>query len=282
MTPAGGRRTTPETSGGARPRRVVLKIGGRSLAAPGAHDELATELQSLSGASLLVHGGGAEVSEWCERLGIAPRFEGGLRVTDQPTLEVAAAVLAGLANARLVAGLRARGVDAIGLNALDGGVVDVEPHPDRARLGRVGRVTQVHGAWLESLLADGRTPVLASLGAHLGELLNLNADEVAGAVAAELEAEVLVLLSDTPGVRLGGAIMRRLDAAGLAGAIASADVTGGMLPKLEAAGVALAGGVSRVVIGRWSGTGSLAALIAGEAECTVLTAAHTREEVSNV
>lgn len=271
MTPAPEGRTTPETVGGARPRRVVLKIGGRSLAAPGAHDELAAELQSFSGASLLVHGGGAEVSEWSERLGLTPRFEGGLRVTDEPTLEVAAAVLAGLANARLVARLRAAGVDAIGLNALDGGLVDVEPHPDHVRLGRVGRVRQVHGQWLESLLEDGRTPVLASLGAHAGELLNLNADEVAGAIAAALEADVLVLLSDTPGVRLGGAIARHLDAAGLAGAIANADVTGGMLPKLEAAGVALAGGVSRVVIGMWSGNGSLAALLTGAAECTILT-----------
>lgn len=279
-TPAPDDRTAPEAVGQARPARVVLKIGGRSLAAPGAHDELAAEVQSFSGETLLVHGGGAEVSEWCVRLGVEPRFVDGLRVTDETTLEVAVAILGGLANARLVARLRAGGVDAIGLNALDGGVVEVEPHPDAARLGRVGRVKHVNAAWLETLLAAGRTPVLASLGAHQGELLNLNADEIAGALAAAVEADALILLSDTPGVRLGGAIVRELDPASLAGAIASADVTGGMLPKLEAAGVALAGGVSRVAIGSWSGPRSLEALLAG-AGCTTLTA-HPRPESSHV
>jgi acetylglutamate kinase len=138
---------------------VVLKIGGRALepagvaaagaAVPGAGSTareaatsgsatasaigaLATELATIGAPLVIVHGGGAEVSAWCGRLGVEPRFIDGLRVTDPPTLEVATAVLAGLANKRLVARLRAADLDAVGLAALDGGTVEGRAAP-RAR-----------------------------------------------------------------------------------------------------------------------------------------------------
>ena len=116
---------TPASARGQFPRPLVVKLGGRALDAPGALSECAAALREAgsSGPSaralLVVHGGGAEVTAWCARLGVEARFADGLRVTDASTLEIAAAVLAGLANKRLVAALRARGLDAVGLSALD-------------------------------------------------------------------------------------------------------------------------------------------------------------------
>ena len=254
-------------------RRIVIKLGGRALEAPGAAQELAAELARLLGQAVLVHGGGGEVSAWCERLGLEPRFENGLRVTDATTLEVAAAVLAGLANKQLVAGLRAHGVDAIGLSALDGGLVEVQPHPDAARLGRVGAVAAVHPALLETLLHHGHLPVLASLGAFEGGLLNLNADDLAAALAAALHATALVLLSDVPGVRLGGEPVRRIDRHELDRVITDPEVTGGMVAKLIASRSAIDDGVACVHIAAWQGAGTLRDIIGGAGNGTMLTSA---------
>jgi acetylglutamate kinase len=249
---------------------VVLKIGGRALEAPGAARELAHDLRALGDRIALVHGGGAEVSSWSDRLGLVPRFEGGRRVTDAATLEVVTAVLAGLANKRLVALLRAEGLDAVGLSALDGGIAALEPHTDADRLGAVGQVRHVDPSLVLALLERGSTPVLASVGDHAGELLNLNADDFAAALAGALGARALVLLSDTPGLVLDGAIVPRLPFSGIAGALAHPDVAGGMRPKLHAAHTALAGGAGRVMIAAWSGPGTVAALLAGAGVGTVL------------
>jgi len=259
---------------------LVLKIGGRALESDGAPHELAGEIALTPGPLVLVHGGGAEVSAWCERLGIEPRFYDGLRVTDAATLEVAAAVLAGLANKRLVAVLRAAGIDAVGLAAADGGIVEARPHPDVAMLGEVAAVESVAPALLATLLAQGRVPVLASIAAWRGRLMNLNADDLAAAVAAALGARALVLLSDTPGLMLGGGRVAHLPAASLEGAIAHADVTGGMLAKLRAARAALAGGIARVHIAAWEGPGTLRALLAGAGSGTTIEA-HATTEVTH-
>jgi acetylglutamate kinase len=254
---------------------IVVKLGGRSLEAPGAARELATELARLPGSRLLVHGGGAEVTGWCARLGIAPRFLDGLRVTDPDTLDVAVAVLAGLANARLVAILRQAGVDAVGLSALDGGVVEVRRHRDASRLGAVGEVVAIHPQLLETLLAQGRAPVLASIGAAGEQLLNVNADDLAGALAAALGARALLLLSDTPGLKLDGRVISRLAGNKVAAALSHPDVKDGMRPKLRAAVSALASGARQVVIGAWSGPGTLAALLEGRGDGTTLLASPT-------
>ncbi len=243
---------------------VVVKLGGRALEAAGAIDGLAADLVKLAGRAVIVHGGGAEVTAWSARLGLKASFHEGRRVTDAATLEVATAVLAGLANKRLVAGLRARGVDAVGLAALDGGIVRVVRHADAAALGAVGTVTGVDAALLTALLAAGRTPVVSSIGAADGALLNLNADDVAAALAPALGASTLVLLSDTPGLVLGGRVVRSLDRAALDHALAGGEVTGGMQPKLEAAVAAVDGGTPSAWIAEWTGAGTLARLIAGK------------------
>lgn len=257
---------------------VVVKLGGRVLEAAHVVPELARSLATLGAPAVLVHGGGAEVSAWCARLGIEPRFVDGLRVTDAATLEVAAAVLAGLANKRLVAALREGGVDAVGLSALDGGTATLAPHPDAAGLGAVGAVTAIEPALVRTLLAAGRTPVLASLGAHGGALLNLNADALAAALAVALDARALLLLSDTPGVRLHGVYAAALDRSGLAAALDHPEVSGGMRPKLGAARTALEGGVGQVFIGCWTGAGTLEDVLAGRGDGTRIAA--TRAGVS--
>jgi acetylglutamate kinase len=261
---------------------LLVKLGGRALEAPGALEECATTLRAhaVGGrATLVLHGGGAEVTAWCNRAGIEARFADGLRVTDAPTLEIAAAVLAGLANKRLVAALRARGADAVGLSVLDGGIVRARRHAQTAVLGEVGEVESVDASLLETLVVTGRMPVLASLGDDgAGALLNLNADDVAAAIAAALPAGDLVLLSDTPGLKLGGEVVRDVRADELPALLEHPEVLGGMRPKLRAAGTALAAGVRRVHIAAWQGPGTLAALLAGTGRATTLHAAPLTEE----
>jgi len=250
-------------------RPWVIKIGGRALEGAG-EAELARELSGPRGRGVLVHGGGARVSEWCTRLGIEPRFHRGLRVTDAAALEVATAVLGGLANKQWVALLQAHGLEAAGLCALDAGLARVRPHPEAAQLGQVGEVTGVDVSLLLALLARGITPVLASIGSCDGELLNVNADDLAAAVAGALQAPALVLLSDTPGVKLGDRVVPALTASELDAAIEHEDVTGGMQPKLEAARRALETGARCAIIAAWNGAGTLAALLEGRGPGTVI------------
>jgi len=250
---------------------IVVKIGGRAFDTPEAFAELAADVRALASRGrrvVLVHGGGAEVSQWCTRLSIEPRFHAGLRVSDPATLEVATAVLAGLANKRLVARLQAAGLDAVGLAALDGGIVETVPHPDAGSLGAVGAVASVRPALLDTLLDRGTVPVLASIGARDGALLNLNADDLAAGLAPALGAATLLLLSDTPGLVLGGSIVPALDRATLVATLQHPEVTGGMVPKLRAALAVLDAGVPRVAIAAWQGEGTLARLLAGEAVAT--------------
>ena len=268
-------------SGAAVGRPVVLKLGGRALEAPGAAAELADELLETGARAVLVHGGGAEVSAWSARLGLEPQFLGGLRVTDQATLEVATAVLAGLSNKRLVAALRARGVDAIGLAALDGGIARVAPHAEAAGLGEVGEVRGIETAWLAALLDAGRVPVLASIGADGERLLNLNADDLAAALAGALGGSLL-LLTDVDGVSVGGRVAVRLDAAAIERALAIGDVTGGMAPKLRAALRALLAGAREAVITRWAGRGTLGGLLSGHGGGTRIVSSTSSRAIEEV
>ncbi|NOT35230.1 MAG: acetylglutamate kinase [Candidatus Eisenbacteria bacterium] len=260
---------------------LVLKLGGRSLDAPAAFASFVLEVAAFARTHplVLVHGGGAQVSAWSERLGLVPRFEGGLRVTDAETLEVVTAVLAGLSNKRLVAALRDAGSDAVGLSLLDGGLVPVARHADSATLGAVGTPIGVHTAWLSELLGGHRLPVIATLGAQHGELLNVNADDAAAAIAAALGAD-LVLLSDIAGLTIEGELRSSLDANQARALADHPQVSGGMRPKLLAAAHAVATGARSARIARWEDAGTLAALLGSQAPgtciaCAVPPLAHT-------
>ena len=251
-------------------RPIVVKLGGDALKEPGTERELARDVSGLGMPVVLVHGGGGEVTAWCERLGLDARFEDGLRVTGGETLDVVAAVLAGLVNQRMVARLREAGLDAVGVSAVSGGLAVLAPHPDAERLGAVGTVTAVRPSLLHALLDAGFVPVVSSLGAREGALLNVNADELAGALAGALSARALLMLTDVPGVSLGSARVSRLAVAEVSHLLASPQsrIRGGMIPKLAAASHAVRQGCARTVIGSWSGPGTLDRLLGANPDAT--------------
>jgi acetylglutamate kinase len=247
-------------------RRVTIKIGGVA----GQHaDSLAWLAGNAPPETVLVHGGGNEVAEWSRRLGLEPRTHDGLRVTDPDTLEVVVAVLAGLVNSRLVAALEAEGRSAVGLTGADGALLRLRRRD--SELGEVGEVIGADASLLETLVAAGRLPVVASIGLHHGALLNVNADEVAGAIAAA-RGGLLLLCTDVPGVQRDGRVLDRLDADAAEAMLADGSASAGMRPKLRAALVAAAAGCEvRIVDGR--SPSALDAALRGASAGTVVSAA---------
>jgi acetylglutamate kinase len=250
---------------------IVLKLGGAAAGEEDAALDLAAERAAAGDRVIVVHGGGPLVGAWSERFGIAPRFEDGLRVTDETTRDVALAVLTGLANKRVVAALAARGVDAVGISGVDAGLLVV----DRAErsLGFVGRARALRPKLLDSLLEDRFVPVVAPAARdESGDLLNVNADETAGAIAAGIGARLLVVVTDVDGVRdRNGKRIARLDAAVVRRLRSDGIVTGGMLPKLEACLVAAAEGCVAAIV-RASDRAGLRALLDGREAGTVVVA----------
>lgn len=235
------------------PNVTVVKVGGSTL---GANDTSLEDLASLwrEGRRLVVvHGGGSTLSEWLRIHGVESRFVRGLRVTDRAAIDVAVAVFAGLVNTELVARLNSLGASALGLSGVDGALIRAERLDPE--LGFVGRVRDVDRAQIEALLDAGYLPVIASLAVEVeGELLlaqalNVNADTVAGDVAAALEAEGLIFLTDVPGVL--DAAGKRLPSLSRVEALRLIDegvARGGMIPKLEAALVAAAAGARTLIL----------------------------------
>jgi acetylglutamate kinase len=249
---------------------LTIKIGGVA----GAH---AATLGLLAERAVpgwvVVHGGGNEVDDWSRRLGIAPATVDGLRVTDAPTLDVAAAVLRGLVNARLVATFVAAGVSAIGLAGADGDLLRAQRFDPR--LGAVGRVGWVNGRLLQQLADAGHVPIVAPIARGTGsELLNVNADEVAGAIAAERGGRLL-LLTDVPGVTREGEPQPSLDAEQAEAMLADGTAHGGMVPKLRAA---VAGARAGCVVTITNGTdpAAVGAALDGSPTGTTVSAAPAR------
>lgn len=235
---------------------LVAKLGGSTL---GSHDTTLEDLVALQRRGLrplVVHGGGALIGEWLSRHNVATRFERGLRVTDEETLKVVVAVLAGLVNKELVASLWALGGRAVGLSGADGGLLRARLLDER--LGLVGDIIEVERQPLLQRLEEGFIPVLAPIALQwegerpLGQLLNTNADTAAGAVAEALGARWLVFLTDVPGVRSAeGETVSRLSREEVARLMESGVIEGGMIPKVEAClRAAQAGSVSVVADGR--------------------------------
>jgi acetylglutamate kinase len=212
---------------------LVVKLGGTTITD---QQQVLEEVAAIARQRpvVLVHGGGRRITEWLDRLGVPSRFEGGLRVTDPAALEVAAAVLRGVVNSELVAGLRSLGVDAVGLSGVDGGLLIAERIPE---LGLVARVVGLRRDLLDAILVGGQVPVVAPLARdEEGIVCNVNADDAAAGIAAGLGARQLVLMTDVDGVR--DAEGRRLDTLTVGEAealIESGVINGGMVPKIRAA-----------------------------------------------
>jgi acetylglutamate kinase len=234
---------------------LVVKLGGTTIAD---QRQVLDEVASIARRRpvVLVHGGGRRITEWLERLGVPSRFEGGLRVTDAASLEVAAAVLRGVVNSELVAGLRDLGVDAVGLSGVDGGLLIAERIPS---IGLVAHVVGLRRDLLDAILVGGQVPVVAPLARdEQGIVCNVNADDVAAGIAAGLGARQLVLLTDVDGVRgTDGARLDTLTVAEAEALIESGVIAGGMVPKVRAALTALAWDGAEAIIANASAPGTL-------------------------
>ena len=236
---------------GAGSRPWVVKLGGRLCEEPRARAGLAAACAALGAPLVLVHGGGAQVSRMQQALGLQPSFVEGRRVTSAEDLEVVEMALSGAVNQALVRELVAAGRPAVGLSGCDAGLVRCELRPG---LGHVGAPARVEPRVLETLLDAGYTPVVSpvSLGPD-GRAVNVNADEVACALAVALHAERLLLLSDVEGVRVEGSWRLELHEQDIERLIESGQVTHGMVPKLRAAAAATSRGVGEVRIAGFDG-----------------------------
>jgi acetylglutamate kinase len=252
---------------------VVVKFGGELLE-NGPHLGAVTEaVASTSGPLVIVHGGGREIDAALQAAGIEKRQVDGLRITDGATLEIVISVLAGSVNSRLVSALGSAGVRAVGLTGIDGRCGLCERAPGHRTvngqvvdLGYVGVPSdRADDSLVRTLVGSGFVPVIACIGVDdHGQRLNVNADTLAGHLAAKLYAARLVIAGATPGVLDDeGATMSVLEAGAIAGIIASRTATAGMIAKLRACEQALASGVEEVVIVDGRDGASLAAAIDG-------------------
>ncbi|MGH9486246.1 MAG: acetylglutamate kinase [Terriglobales bacterium] len=228
---------------------TVVKLGGSVLEPWPAPEMLAALVRLARGGEVaVVHGGGKALTALLHRLGLGSEFRKGLRVTDAATLDAAVMALAGTVNTRLVAALNAAGVCAVGLTGADAVAVQAER---QAELGAVGVITAAAARLWRTLLDAGYTPVLASLAVapHSADLLNVNADQFAAAVAAALGAERLIFCTDVEGVLDGsGAPLHAATLDELRALAAAGALRGGMLPKAAACAAALEAGVAEVAI----------------------------------
>lgn len=240
-------------------RRVVVKYGGAAMVRQDLREAVFRDLALLACVGVqvvVVHGGGPEINEWLGRLQIQPQFRNGLRVTTPETMDVVEMVLVGRVNKQIVNGLHQVGGRAVGICGSDGGLVLARTYGDGSN-GLVGDVAAVNPAVLLPLLENGYIPVISSVAANAeGQAHNINADTVAGELAAALQAEKLILLTDTPGILRDrddpGSLIRQLTLAGARELIEGGIVAGGMTPKTECCIRAIAQGVAaaHIVDGR--------------------------------
>ena len=233
---------------------IVIKIGGSTLSDADTTFMDIAEMAIAGDVPIVVHGGGAEASRWLEAMAIPSRFERGLRVTDERALPVVVAVFAGLVNKRIVAAINGAGASAVGLCGADGRTLECALMAPE--LGFVGEPVRVNTAAVLALHGAGIVPVIGPIGCVPGEgpdqLVNINADTVAGNIAAAVGARQLVFLTDIDGVRGPENTVAHTLTDSLARQwIADGTVGGGMIPKVEACLHALSLGVRvQIVDGR--------------------------------
>lgn len=268
---------------------TVVKLGGELAEGRQTLDGIAAALSGAVAAGrriVVVHGGGKQTTELGERLGMKSTFVGGRRVTDAAMVDVLAMAIAGTARMAILAALRRAGVLAIGVSGVDAALVRARRRPPITvldpetgnsaivDLGLVGDVVDVDAEALRALLDAGMLPILAPMSADDdGVVYNINADTVAVAVAKAMHADTWIVASNVAGVRgQDGHILPRLDTATAAELIRSGIVTGGMIPKLEAAIDAVRGGVGNVRLVDGAAPGVLAAALQGTPVGTLITA----------
>jgi acetylglutamate kinase len=249
-----------------RGRIFVVKYGGHAMLSPELREGFAQDivlLQAVGINPVVVHGGGPQINQLIERLGLKSSFVRGMRVTDTPTMEAVEMVLQKISK-EIVAEISRQGGRAVGLSGKDGDLIvarkmKVRVKDEKGRLteidvGLVGEVAEVNPTVLGALRESGFIPVIAPIGhGRAGETYNINADVAAGQVAGALKAEKLILLTDVEGVKdEKGKLIASLDAARAKKMIASGTIGEGMIPKVECCLDALEAGVARahVIDGR--------------------------------
>jgi len=236
---------------------IVVKIGGVALNDNDTTIDDIVSLQREGKSLVIVHGGGKLITDWLEKRGVSTRFVHGERVTDRVTLEVVVSVLAGLVNKEIVASINNLGGRAAGISGVDGALI--QGRIKDVALGYIGTVVKVDAAPLKVLLEAGYIPVVAPVSLNLankpGEtelVLNINADTVAGEIAAAIGAERLIFLTDVVGVcDSSGDLLPQLSPAEAEALVASEVASGGMIPKVNACLKALATtAVTSIIDGR--------------------------------
>lgn len=227
----------------------VIKIGGvaGSNLTPTFFKQISA-LQEAGKKVIIVHGGGYYISNMLEKLAIPVKTKAGIRITDAKTLEITKMVLIGQVQPQIMTALQQHGILAVGLNAGDSGLIIAKQTADKS-LGLVGEVTAIQTDVIELLLANNFIAVMAPLGiTPQCEWLNVNADEAACQIAIAMKAKQLILLTDVAGVQIAGKLQTKMTVDEISQSKASGEIYGGMIPKLESATKALAGGVQQVKI----------------------------------
>ena len=237
---------------------VVIKLGGNAMSNDEAMQSFARDIVLMKQCNLhpvLVHGGGPMINAMLDKLAIKSEFINGKRVTDAATMEVVEMILAGSVNKRIVRALNAEGGKAVGLSGTDANLMICEKEmgegPDGPiDLGLVGRPVEVNPGVLRTFLDSAYIPVVAPLGAGRdGSVFNVNGDTAAGAIAAAMKADRLILLTDVSGVKdAEGDVVTKLTAEQVRQMTKDGVIAGGMIPKTETALAAIEGGVRAVVI----------------------------------
>jgi acetylglutamate kinase len=251
-------RMQPRTQSHREEPTRVYKLGGPVLEDPGLIGPLADEIRKGTGRALLVHGGGRHVERMLRALSIESRFVGGRRETSPAAMEVVEMVLSGVVSKSLASGLTRAGVPAVGVSGRDAGLVRARLEPG---LGRVGLPDAVDAGVLRCLWAAGYVPVVSPVSdGPSGEPINVNADEAALGLAAAVNAQALVYLSDVDGVLLGDQFASTLGAEEAARLTEDGTISGGMALKVRTALAAARAGIPEVVI---AGKGRLTGGFAG-------------------
>ena len=234
---------------------TVIKLGGSILEDASLRSLAITAIANAwkAGESIvIVHGGGKKIDSSLAALGIEKRTHKGLRITDEPTLEIVVEVLAGIVNKTLVAELTAAGVPAAGFSVADGGTIAADIHApiEGVTLGMVGKISGSNPTLIRAVMATGMLPVIGSVAlGRNGQLLNVNADSAAAAVAVALSADRLIYLTDVDGLLDDrGKLIPSIKSDSAKMMVDYSVVRGGMLPKLQSAVDAVTAGVARVVI----------------------------------
>ncbi|HIQ36426.1 MAG TPA: acetylglutamate kinase [Desulfocapsa sulfexigens] len=250
-----------------RHKTVVIKYGGHAMVDENLKKQFALDvilMKHIGINPVIVHGGGPQINRLLDRLEIKPSYVQGMRVTDGETMSVVEMVLVGKVNKEIVGNINHCGGRAVGLSGRDGDLICAEKMrvskkndealkdapPELIDLGRVGQVTQVNPEILQALDRNDFIPVIAPVGVgEDGQAYNINADLVAGAIAAELKAAKLVLLTDVTGVQDGeGTLLKSLKPDDLERLIERETIGGGMIPKVRCCADALSRGVAKTHI----------------------------------